>query len=211
MVEEHLARPVTAFVGERILLAGPIRDVGLAVQDAVAADGPGAILTFDDATGRVIDIDVRGTPQQFTAQLARVAARLAGPPPVAAAPLAPGPAARGRGRPKLGVVGREVTLLPRHWEWLAAQPGGASVVLRRLVDEARRREAPAQQARLALERAYRVMSALAGDLPGYEEALRALFAGDMDRLQREMADWPEDVRGYVLRLSGGFDEDAPAR
>ncbi|MFT4037675.1 MAG: DUF2239 family protein [Thermomicrobiales bacterium] len=211
-MDDHLARPVTAFVGDRLLLAGPISAVGLAVQVAVAADGPDAVLTFDDATGRVIDIDIRGTPQEFMAQLARTAARLAGPSPASGAPNASAPAVtRGRGRPKLGVVGREVTLLPRHWEWLAAQPGGASVALRRLVEEARRRDDPAQRSRQAQERAYRVMSALAGDRPHYEEALRALFAGDRARLEQEMAGWPEDVREYVLRLLGSTpDETAPS-
>lgn len=114
---------------------------------------------------------------------------------------------RGRGRPKLGVIGREVTLLPRHWEWLSAQPGGASVALRRLVDEARRSSAPARDARLAQERAYRVMSALAGDRPGYEEALRALFAGDRPRLEAHISDWPSDIREYTLHLAYGVPGD----
>ena len=99
------------------------------------------------------------------------------------------------------MIGREVTLLPRHWEWLNAQPGGASVALRRLVDEARRSSDPARDARQAQERAYRVMSALGGDRPGYEEALRALFAGDRERLESHIANWPADIRAYALRLA----------
>uniref|UniRef100_UPI001F2355BD DUF2239 family protein n=1 Tax=Oryzibacter oryziterrae TaxID=2766474 RepID=UPI001F2355BD len=110
---------------------------------------------------------------------------------------------RGRGRPKLGVVGKEVTLLPRHWDWLAAQPGGPSVALRKLVDEARRAEGPRAASRAAQEAAYRVMSALAGDLPGYEDALRALFAGDRAGFETRIAAWPQDVAAYVTRLAFG--------
>ena len=201
-VTDPLSRPVTAFLGDRLLLAGPLLDVAQAVKRAVEAGAGTAILTFDDATGRVIDIDIRGEQPEFLAHLSRSATRLAAPALTGGmAASSPTAQPRGRGRPKLGVVGREVTLLPRHWEWLNAQPGGASVALRRLVDEARRSSAPAQDARLAQERAYRVMSALAGDRPGYEEALRALFAGDRARLEAQIADWPADIRAYTLRLA----------
>lgn len=203
---DPLSRPVTAFVGDRLLLAGSLLDVAQAVKREVEAGRDVSVLTFDDATGRVIDIDIRGEQPEFLAHLSRSATRLGAPAltgglatPAVSAPAQP----RGRGRPKLGVVGREVTLLPRHWEWLNAQPGGASVALRRLVDEARRAGAPAQGARLAQERAYRVMSALAGDLPGFEEALRALFAGDRARLEGHVSDWPADIRNYTLRLAYG--------
>jgi hypothetical protein len=205
-VSDPLSRPVTAFVGDRLLLAGSLLDVAQAVKREVEAGTDESVLTFDDATGRVVDIDIRGEQPEFLAHLSRSATRL-GAPALAAgvvAPSAPVPAQpRGRGRPKLGVVGREVTLLPRHWEWLNAQQGGASVALRRLVDEARRSSAPAQGARLAQERAYRVMSALAGDRPGYEEALRALFAGDRARLENQISNWPTDIRNYTLRLAFG--------
>lgn len=203
---DPLFRPVTAFVGDRLLLAGSLLDVARAVKREVEGGGNASVLTFDDATGRVIDIDVRGAEPEFRVHLSRAATRLGalGVSGGGVASAAPAPAQpRGRGRPKLGVIGREVTLLPRHWEWLIAQPGGASVTLRRLVDEARRSGASVEAARLAQERAYRVMSALAGDRPGYEEALRALFAGDRERLEREVAEWPEDVREYTLRLACG--------
>ncbi len=184
--------------------AGSLLDVAQAVKQEVEAGRDESVLTFDDATGRVIDIDIRGEQPEFLAHLSRAATRL-GAPTLAGGVAAPSPPAtaqpRGRGRPKLGVIGREVTLLPRHWEWLNAQPGGASVALRRLVDEARRSSTPAQEARLAQERAYRVMSALAGDRPGYEEALRALFAGDRAGLEAQVANWPADIREYTLRLA----------
>ncbi|PSJ40736.1 DUF2239 family protein [Allosphingosinicella deserti] len=168
-------QPSTAFVGERILARGRLADVALAVRNAGAAAG---ILVFSDETGRVIDLDLRGSAEEIVARLA--------------------PPARGRGRPKLGVVAREVTLLPRHWEWLGRQRGGASHALRRLVDGAR--NADQAQPHFESERAYRFMSALAGNLPGFEEASRALFAGDGDALAARTADWPKDIRAYALEL-----------
>ena len=153
---------------------------------AAAAEGP--LLAFDDATGAVIDFDLRGSPAEIAARLAAPAGEAADEP-------------RGRGRPKLGVAAREVTLLPRHWEWLAAQPGGASAALRRLVDEARRAGGDKQRARAAQEAAYRFMTAMAGDRPGYEEATRALFANDRAGFERHIAAWPEDVRAYTAKLA----------
>jgi hypothetical protein len=108
---------------------------------------------------------------------------------------------RGRGRPKLGVVAREVTLLPRHWDWLNTQPGGASVALRKLVEEARRTSGDRDRTRAAQEAAYHFMSAIAGDLPGFEEATRALFAYDRRRFGDLVAQWPEDVRDHAIRLA----------
>ena len=108
---------------------------------------------------------------------------------------------RGRGRPKLGVVAREVTLLPRHWDWLNSQPGGASVALRKLVEEARRASGDRDRIRAAQESAYHFMSAMAGNLPGFEEAARALFAYDRRGFGDLIAAWPEDVRDHVIKLA----------
>ncbi|WP_158921865.1 DUF2239 family protein [Acidisphaera sp. S103] len=200
-MNETFIKPCTAFVGSRLLSAGPLVEVALAVRNASGGSGTEAILTFDDATGRVVDLDLRGTKADLIARLAD------SPAPVAVQPKVPEMAGSGsaavppaRGRPKLGVVAREVTLLPRHWEWLSAQPGGASVALRRLVEEARRVGGSRQDRRAAQEAAYHVMSALAGDLPGYEEAIRALFADHRVRFEDHTAGWPGDVRDYAVRL-----------
>ena len=168
----------TAFKGTTLLASGSQADVALAIKQAGDLH---AILAFDDETGRVIDFNVRGTD-------ADIAAR-----------YTPRVEARGPGRPKLGVIAREVTLLPRHWEWLAAQPGGASVVLRRLIDQERR--STKQHRRTAHEAAYKFMSAIAGDLPGFEEAIRALFADNRTRFEDETANWPPDIRAYALKLA----------
>ncbi|TFI58698.1 DUF2239 family protein [Sphingomonas parva] len=178
-----MTQHATAFVGTDLLARGPLAEVALAV--AAAEAGGARPLTFSDDTGRVVDLDLRGSEEE-------IVARLAGPD---AAPVS-----RTRGRPKLGVVAREVTLLPRHWEWLNAQPGGASQALRRLVEEARK--GGAADPRQARERAYRFMSAMAGDLPGFEEATRALFAGDVESFRARMAEWPKDVAAYAEELAG---------
>jgi len=188
-MDETRTRPCTAFQGFRWIASGLLHEVALAVKAAHDGDPSAPFLTFDDATGRVIDLDLRGTAED-------VAARFA-PIPATAGEAAP----RGRGRPKLGVVAREVTLLPRHWEWLNAQPGGASVALRRLVDQARQAGGEQARRREAQEAAYRFLSALGGDEPGYEEALRALFAGDREALASSLAPWPADVREHALRLA----------
>src|SRR4051812_42277655 len=158
-----ISETFTAFQGERRLASGPLSAVALAVKRAKPAESE-PIAMFSDATGRPIDLDLRGSDQEVLARLPQ-----AGEAVVPAAP-------RGRGRPKLGVVPREVTLLPRHWEWLNAQPGGASVALRRLVEEARRTHADRDERRTTRDAAYHFMSAMAGDPPGLWEACRALFA-----------------------------------
>ena len=186
------ARSCTAFAGKRLLRRGPLAEVALAVKAATEAGEN--VLVFDDASGRLLDLDLRGDDAEILARL--------DVPGTPATPVPDAPA-KGRGRPKLGVVAREVTLLPRHWDWLAAQPSGASATLRRLVDEARRRDAPQQQRRAAQTAAYHFMQALAGDLPDYEEATRALFADDRAGLEQMTAGWPPDVRTHALRLAFG--------
>lgn len=178
----------TAFAGHDRLLSGRLPDAALAIKRAAAEGSTGPFLIFDDANGRVMDVDLRGSD-------AEVNARLTSDTDEAPA------VTRKRGRPALGVIGREVTLLPRHWDWLSARPGGASVALRKLVDAARRTNADDDRRRESQERAYRFMAAVAGDLPGYEEALRALFADDRPRFDNFVASWPEDVAAYSIYLA----------
>lgn len=193
-----------AFEGYRRLASGPLAVVALAVKRAMEGTTSGPVLVFDNATGRTIDIDTRGSDADIVERF-REEGGAADAADQEDTPEAP----RGRGRPKLGVVAREVTLLPRHWDWLAQQPGGASVALRKLVEEARRANADGDNRRQARERAYHFMSAMAGDLPGFEEAARALFADERERLGEWIAGWPEDVRGHVVWL--GFGEGAGER
>ncbi|MBJ9615736.1 DUF2239 family protein [Burkholderia multivorans] len=192
----------TAFDGHRRIASGPLATVAVAVK-RIAGDGmAGTVLIFDDTTGRSIDLDLRGTADEVHARYAPPACDVAQDAGTAGDP-AGAAEQRGRGRPKLGVVSREVTLLPRHWDWLAAQPGGASVALRKLVEDARRTHAAADRRRDAQARAYHFMSALAGDLPGFEEATRMLYANDLARMAALIAGWPDDVRDHALALARG--------
>jgi hypothetical protein len=186
-MSESSSTNCSAFDGARLIAVGPLKEVALAVKAALAAGAAGPVLTFGDADGAVVDLDLRGSD-------AEIVARLGANEDEASSP-------RGRGRPKLGVVAREVTLAPRHWEWLAAQSGGASAALRRLVEEARRSSGAKDSARAGQEAAYRFMAAMAGDLPGFEEATRALFAKDRARFERLVASWPDDVGAYATRLA----------
>jgi hypothetical protein len=187
----NTASTCTAFLGLERIAAGALPVVAVAVKERVDRE-PGAVaLVFDDETARQIELDLRGSSADVARRLRRTSDR------------EPNPAPRSAGRPKLGVVAREVTLLPRHWEWLNRQPGGASVALRKLVEEARRTNAGRDRVRNAQEVAYRFMSAIAGDLPGYEEATRALFAGDRARFETNTASWPADVTEHAHKLAEG--------
>jgi hypothetical protein len=178
----------TAFIGTRRLASGPLDQVALAAKKAVDRGAQQPVLIYNDSTGRAIDIDSRGGDAEILARLSRPA---------------PSVMQRGRGRPKLGVVAREVTLLPRHWQWLGAQPGGASVAIRKLVEAARRANQDVDQRRQRQEAAYHFMSAMAGNLVNFEEASRALFANDRDRFTELIGSWPTDVRDHSAKLAFG--------
>lgn len=194
----------TLFLGHRRIAAGSLVRMALEISHAAAAQDAGMLLLFEDATGRQVDVDTGGSPDEIVARYGAAPASAAASTVNATAitPVADGaPAHRGPGRPRLGVVAREVTLLPHHWEWLSAQPGGASVTLRKLVEHARKAGAHTERTRNAREASYRFLHAVAGNLPDYEEVTRALFAGDLDRMHTLMLPWPADVREYALALA----------
>jgi uncharacterized protein len=187
----------TAFEGQRRLVSGSLAEVALAVKRASDSGASSPILIIDDSTGRAIDLDLRGADSDILKRLPQPTASSH----VDVADTPPLDEPRGRGRPKLGVVAREVTLLPRHWEWLGTQPGGASVALRKLVEQARRASGDKDRRRAARDAAYHFMSALAGDLPDFEEAARALFADDRRRFAALIAVWPADIRDHAIKLA----------
>jgi uncharacterized protein len=193
-----------AFAGTRRIHSGTPADVARAAKLAVDG-GEQAVLVFDD-TSRVVDIDYRGSGEDVIARLGQgenAGARTNGNGGGGgdASPYLERSAPRGRGRPRLGVVAREVTLLPRHWDWLATQPGGASAAVRRLVDAARQSNGEKDRLRTAKESAYRFISAMAGNEQGFEEATRALFAGDETRFVAMSDSWPRDVREHARALA----------
>jgi uncharacterized protein len=191
----------TAFIGHRRLISGPLADVALAVRKSTKAVSDESILIFDDTNGKALDIDLRGTDEDILARLPLSTPAIAAIEPPASEP-------RGRGRPRLGVVAREVTLLPRHWDWLASQPGGASVALRKLVEKARGASGDRDRHRAARDASYHFMSAMAGDFENFEEASRALFADDRRRFAELIAAWPADIRDHIVRLAFS-DRDDP--
>ena len=180
-----------AFAGTELLAKGPLEDVIRAAKTALDKGADRSIAILDLVTSRPVEINFTGTEEEVLQRVPRAPQRSAG-------------------RPKLGVVPREVTLLPRHWEWLSSQPGGASVALRKLVEHASRDARGADIKREARDSAYRFMHELAGDEPGFEEASRALFAGDAARFGELVAPWPAGVRDHLLELAGpAFAQDTP--
>lgn len=172
----------TAFAGAQRIASGAPVAVAAAIRRHMDSHPEAAVLIFDDDTAQPVEFDLRGSEHDVTA-------RLGGEPQ------------RGRGRPKLGVVAREVTLLPRHWEWLAAQSGGASVALRKLVDAARAANVGKDRKRAAQTAVHRFMTAMAGNLTSYEDALRALYAGDRARFETMTASWPADIRAHTMHFA----------
>jgi uncharacterized protein len=182
-----------AFERDRRITSGDIREVARAAKQMLDRRQHSSVLVFEEDTSNVVEIDFRGSIDDVLARLPAMSA--------APAPADEQTAQRGPGRPKLGVVAREVTLLPRHWDWLSKQQGGASVAIRRLVEEARRSGEDRDRVRLAQEAAFRFLSTMAGNKPHYEEALRALFGNDAHRFEQLIADWPADVRGHAKKLA----------
>ncbi len=185
-----------AFEGERRIATGSLADVAAAIRKRTTRPNHENVHVFDHASGKILHLDLSGSEKDIRARYAAV------PPAAVTAPEEiPSSAPRGPGRPRLGVVAREVTLLPRHWEWLSAQPGGASVALRKLVEEARRTRGQSDTLRARQEAAYRFISAIAGDWRNYEESTRALFAGDAVRFRELTDSWPTDVRDHARHLA----------
>jgi hypothetical protein len=182
-------RNLIAFAGDQCFASGDSAQVARAARRLSAKSGDKPILAFDAATGEQVELDLRGLDEAPRKDFA------------AASERQPAPERRGPGRPRLGVIAREVTLLPRHWDWLASQPGGASVALRKLVHQATRANVDKDRTRAAQNAAYRFMSAMAGNRAGFEDAARALFAGDAQTFNRLVAVWPRDVRDQTRRLA----------
>jgi hypothetical protein len=202
-------RSCTAFAGYARIATGSLNEVALATKRIVDQGESLPILVFDNATSLPVEIDFRGTAEEVAQRLSSRFPGTEVPSTEAAgttdslAPPESTESPRRAGRPKLGVVGREVTLLPRHWDWLAAQPGGASVVIRKLVDKERKASEFKDLARKNQETVYRFIHAVGGNLAGFEEVSRALFAGNRDAFRHLTEAWPVDVRDHARWLMLG--------
>jgi hypothetical protein len=190
-MKKHESLNYTAFEGSDLLISGRLDEVAIKVRRRFKAGSPSPILIFSDMTGKEMDLDLRGTEAEMMDRLK-----------VFISTVGAGTPSTGPGRPKLGVIAREVSLLPRHWEWLSTQQGGASSTLRRLIEEARNNPSSKELAREAQERTHKFMTAMAGNLPDYEEALRALYAKDKKAFQGRIHSWPKDVREHAKKLAG---------
>lgn len=191
-MQPRLDRPCTAFAGLKKIASGNVIDVALKVKEHQQKDKKTTILVFDNTSSQQVELDLRGNKDAIIKRMKE----LPGGPSEEEEDKTPRP-----GRPKLGVVSREISLLPRHWEWLATQPGGASVTLRKLVEEAKKKNVHRDQLRLAQEATYKFMVVMAGDLPHYEEALRALYAKNAKEFAAQIVSWPKDVREHTARLA----------
>jgi hypothetical protein len=181
-----------AFAGSQQIAAGTLRAVVRAAFTR-GVDAVEPVRIFSEKDGNEVHVDLRDTPGDLVARLHLQSADDAS--------CEPAEGSRGPGRPKLGVVAKEVTLLPRHWAWLAAQRGSASAALRRLIDEARHTYEARDAVSRAQDSAYRFTSAMAAGEPTFEEAVRALYRGDGAGFDSETASWPPDVRECSRRLA----------
>lgn len=191
-MEPRADRTYTAFADSKKIASGAVVDVALKVKKFLKTDSKAQILIFDDSTSAQIEIDLRGTADNITRRLEALLEDKGTTSPSKKS---------GPGRPKLGVTPKEVTLLPDHWEWLASQPGGASVTLRRLVEDAKKKNHPKDLIRQAQEATYKFMTVMAGDLTQYEEALRALYSKDHNKFEKIVNLWPKDIREHTLKIA----------
>lgn len=205
----YLSQPCTAFVGDRLFETGSLIEVALAARAAVSDGLSEAVTIFNDTTGCVVELNLLGSQRALIAQLyeqsIKSASREAETQGLGSNSI---PSRRRRGRPKLGVVSREVSLLPQHWEWLSAQPGGASVMLRRLVEKACHESCDAHPEAVQRERAYQFISTVGKSLPNFNETASALLSGDRERFTHELSFWPVDIASYALRLAFGSEASA---
>lgn len=190
-MEPQKDRKYIAFADGKKIASGAIIAVASKAKKTLKANPKSQILIFDDLTSQQIEIDFRGTLETVQQRLEEVFAKNNIKPIV------------GPGRPRLGVIAKEVTLLPEHWDWLGRQPGGASVTLRKMIEEAKKKNQGKDLVRQRQEAVYKFMTVMAGDLKNYEEALRALYAGDPQKFAQLISDWPKDIQKHTTTLAQG--------
>lgn len=186
----------TAFEGFQKLISADLEKVLLTVKRRLKANRDSSVLIFSDSTGKQMDFDLSGTDADVTDRHKIYTMKTAPPQPTV-------------GRPKLGVVPREISLLPSHWEWLNNQTGGASPTIRQLIDEKIKSSSTDRlKVKTSQEVTYKFLSALAGDLPNFEEAVRYLYRSDRKKFLEQVSGWHKDVVDHALRLAAdAFDRN----
>lgn len=185
----NLKTTFTAFDAHSLIAYGDLAEVVLKIKGSIGKASISTILIFSDITGKTIDFNFHGSKQEILKRLEVYTSVQDAEP------------SSGPGRPKLGVVSREVSLLPRHWEWLATQRGGASATIRTLIEDTMKKASAGQSAKQIQDRVYQIMSVLAGDLSDYEEALRAMYKKDKKSFLGYIEGWPKDVQNYLVKSS----------
>lgn len=203
-MKPRMNRSCTAFADHLKIASGSVAEVALEVKRFLNHEKrpTATLLIFDDLTSDQIEMDLRGTDEE-------ILDRFSMEKPEHLESSESLGKEKGPGRPKLGIVAREVTLLPRHWEWLGLQSGGASATLRKLVEEAKKKNPARDQFRQVQEATHKFMSAMAGNLPQFEEALRSLYAKENEKFGKIIAPWPKDIQEHIHKLMGSKSDAAP--
>jgi hypothetical protein len=196
-MKSDLATICIAFDGSKKITSGTLLEVAGKVKQYLQKESEASVLIFDSQSSAPIEINFRGSMENVLKRLKEETGAESSSKPA------------GPGRPKLGVVSREVSLLPRHWDWLALQPGGASNALRRLVEEAKKQNVEKDRVRQSQEATYKFMHSMAGNLKHYEEAMRALYVKNKSLFETLIHDWPKDIRHHIKALAGpAFDGES---
>lgn len=177
-----------AFSGDIKISSGPILKVAEATKKHLIKKPNSDIQIFDHDTGQFLEVDFRGSLSQVVERMKKSF-------------IIETEKIRGPGRPKLGVVSKEITLLPKHWDWLNLQANGASGSIRKLIDEAMKRNVAKDELKRSQNSVYKFMTIMAGNYPLYEEALRAFYANDNAKFKYIITNWPKDVRDHLLKMT----------
>ncbi len=169
----------SSFIGDRHLFTGDLKGMLSQTHAYISRHGEEGLLIFDNFSGRQIDYNFRVSLEELLGK-----------------ELPPTPK-KGPGRPRLGVVCGEISLLPRHWDWLQRQRQSASATIRRLIEAAMKEASPEEKTREAIDAAGKFLWTMAGNLSDFEEASRALYAQKWHILDAITAAWPEDIAKHL--------------
>lgn len=170
-----IANRYTAFRGDTRIITDSLFNVALALQKQSEMN----VLVFNDQTGQQIDLDLSGSEDDLKQRYTEVEY------------------VKKVGRPKLGVISREITLQQKHWNWLDQQSSSASAVIRKLIDKELNDPSSESNIMLAKQAIDHFMLAMLGNMPNYEEATRALYQGNKSHFLALIHNYPKDLKVYL--------------